>query len=702
MADGTEQDALDAVGAAQSALAGWAATPPRQRAECLRRTFELMTSRAESLARLMVAENGKALRDARAEATYSAEFFRWYAEEAVRMEGVLMQAPSGANKILVMRQPVGVSVLVTPWNFPAAMATRKIGPALAAGCTVVLKPASETPLTALYIAELLAEAGVPDGVVNVLPSRKSGAVVSAMLNDPRVRKLSFTGSTEVGRILLREAADTVVNTSMELGGNAPFIIFEDADVDAAIEGALIAKMRNGGEACTAANRFYVHEAVADEFSRKFAARLDAMKVGPGLDEGTDVGPLVNEPTRSKVAELVESAAADGGKVVTGGRAPDRRGYFYQPTVIDQVPSRAGILGTEIFGPVAPVVRFTAEDDAVRWANDTEFGHLGPGRLVDQRPYVGALVQARPDLHGVQAGGELAAELVGDRLVHVEAVGGGARLTAVAHLGDQRPLHGGVDVRVLEDDEGRVAAQLHRGVHHGVGRFAQQDPAHLGGAGERQLADPGVVQHRRDNRARLARGQHVDHAVGHARLGQQASDGQRGQRGLRGRLEHDRAAGRQRRADLAGGHRGREVPRRDQHRDAHRLAHDQDLVRPGRRLHQHAFHPHRLFGVPAEELGRVGCLGPRVTQRLAVLGGHQLREGLGMLGHQLEGPAQAFRALPRRGRGPAGQRALGRADRVQRVLDGAVRDLHERVLGGGVDDAERAAVPSADPLTADQQ
>jgi succinate-semialdehyde dehydrogenase/glutarate-semialdehyde dehydrogenase len=264
-------------------------------------------------------------------------------------------------------------VLVTPWNFPAAMATRKIGPALAAGCTVVLKPASETPLTALYIADLLGRAGVPDGVVNVLTSRKSGAVVSAMLNDPRVRKLSFTGSTEVGRILLREAADTVVNCSMELGGNAPFIIFEDADLDAAVEGALLAKMRNGGEACTAANRFYVHEAVADEFSRAFAARLDRMIVGPGLDEATDVGPLVNEPTRSKVAELVESATADGGKVITGGRAPDRRGYFYQPTVIDQVPADAGILGTEIFGPVAPVVRFTAEADAINWANDTEFG-----------------------------------------------------------------------------------------------------------------------------------------------------------------------------------------------------------------------------------------------------------------------------------------------------------------------------------------
>src|SRR6202050_4413937 len=373
VADGTAEDARDAVSAAQDALAGWAATPPRQRAECLRRTFELMTANAESLARLMSAENGKALRDARAEAAYSAEFFRWYAEEAVRMEGVLMQAPSGANKILVMRQPVGVSVLVTPWNFPARVPPRRSGPARAAGCTVVLKPASETPLTALAIAGLLAEAGVPDGVVNVLPSRKSGAVVSAMLHDPRVRKLSFTGSTEVGRVLLREAADSVVNCSMELGGNAPFIIFEDADIDAAVEGALIAKMRNGGEACTAANRFYVHDAVADEFSRAFAARLDRMVVGPGLDEATEVGPLVNESTRSKVAELVESATADGGKVVTGGHAPDRRGYFYQPTLIDQVPSGAGILGTEIFGPVAPVVRFTSEADAVAWANDTEFG-----------------------------------------------------------------------------------------------------------------------------------------------------------------------------------------------------------------------------------------------------------------------------------------------------------------------------------------
>jgi len=373
VADGTVSDALDAVSAAHDALPGWAATPPRQRAEVLRTAFELMTERAEQFARLMSAENGKSLRDARGEAAYAAEFFRWYAEEAVRIEGTLMRAPSGANRILTVHQPIGVSVLVTPWNFPAAMATRKIGPALAAGCPVVLKPAGETPLTALAIAALLSEAGVPDGVVNVLTSRKSGATVSAMLHDPRVRKLSFTGSTEVGRILLREAADAVLSTSMELGGNAPFIIFEDADIDAAVEGALIAKMRNGGEACTAANRFYVHDAVADQFNEIFAARLKAMKLGPGLDESTDVGPLVNEDTRSKVAELVDGAVSGGASTLLGGRAPARKGYFYEPTLLDGVSAEAAILNTEIFGPVAPIVRFTDEADAIRWANATEFG-----------------------------------------------------------------------------------------------------------------------------------------------------------------------------------------------------------------------------------------------------------------------------------------------------------------------------------------
>jgi succinate-semialdehyde dehydrogenase/glutarate-semialdehyde dehydrogenase len=373
VASATAEDALEAVAAAHQALPGWAATPPRVRGECLRRAYELMISDAEALARLMVMENGKALRDARAEIIYAAEFFRWFAEEAVRIDGMITRAPSGANRILVQRQPVGVAVLITPWNFPAAMATRKIGPALAAGCTVVLKPAKETPLSALAVAAILAEAGVPDGVVNVLPTRTPGPVVSAMLADERVRKLSFTGSTEVGRMLLHTAADTVTNCSMELGGNAPFLVLADADVDAAVEGAMIAKMRNGGEACTAANRFYVHDAVAGEFTRKFAARLAALNVGPGLADGTDLGPLVNADTRSKVAHLVDEAAKDGGRVITGGQAPDRRGYFYAPTVLDDVPPGAGILSEEIFGPVAPIVRFTDTDHAISMANATEYG-----------------------------------------------------------------------------------------------------------------------------------------------------------------------------------------------------------------------------------------------------------------------------------------------------------------------------------------
>ena len=373
VANATPEDALEAVAAAHQALSGWAATPPRVRGECLRRAYELMTADAEPLARLMVLENGKALRDARAEITYAAEFFRWFAEEAVRIDGILTRAPSGANRILVQHQPVGVAVLITPWNFPAAMATRKIGPALAAGCTVVLKPAKETPLSALAVAAILAEAGVPDGVVNVLPTKSPGPVVGAMLADPRVRKLSFTGSTEVGRTLLHTAADTVTNCSMELGGNAPFLVLADADIDAAIEGAMIAKMRNGGEACTAANRFYVHDSVANEFTAKLAARLAALNVGPGLADGTDLGPLVNADTRSKVAHLVDEAAKNGGRVVTGGHAPDRRGYYYAPTVLDDVPPDSAILGEEIFGPVAPIVRFTDTDQAIEAANSTEYG-----------------------------------------------------------------------------------------------------------------------------------------------------------------------------------------------------------------------------------------------------------------------------------------------------------------------------------------
>jgi succinate-semialdehyde dehydrogenase/glutarate-semialdehyde dehydrogenase len=373
VADGSVDDAIAAVDAAAAAADGWAATAPRERSEILRKAFELMRARSEELAHLISLENGKALTDARGEVAYAAEFFRWYAEEAVRASGSVMTAPSGANRIVVLQQPVGICVLVTPWNFPAAMATRKIGPALAAGCTVVLKPASDTPLTALLMAKILEDAGVPAGVVNVLPARRSGAVVSAMLHDPRVRKLSFTGSTEVGRVLLREAADQVINCSMELGGNAPFLVLDDADLDAAVDGAMIAKMRNAGEACTAANRFYVHADVADEFSRRLAERMGALRVGPGTADDTEVGPLVNEESVAKVAELVEGAVADGARVVLGGARPDRAGFYYEPTILLDVPRTSGILGEEIFGPVAPVVTFTDEADAVRMANDTEYG-----------------------------------------------------------------------------------------------------------------------------------------------------------------------------------------------------------------------------------------------------------------------------------------------------------------------------------------
>src|SRR5262250_455863 len=373
VASASVEDAITAVDAAQDAFEGWAGRKPRERAEVLRKAYEVIMGEAERLAKLITLENGKALSDSRGEVAYAAEFFRWYAEEAVRNVGQNSVAPSSGARIFVHHKPAGVAVLVTPWNFPAAMATRKIGPALAAGCTVVLKPAKETPLCAFAVADILREAGVPPGVVNVVCTSKAGPLVGAMLADPRVRKLSFTGSTEVGRTLLATAAQTVTNCSMELGGNAPFLIFDDADLDAAIDGAFLAKMRNGGEACTAANRFYVHEAVADEFTSRFADRLSKLAVGPGLEEGTDLGPLVNEDTRSKVASLVGSATAGGARVVTGGRAPDRRGFFYLPTVLGDVPPDAPILRTEIFGPVAPVVRFRDEADVIRWANDTEYG-----------------------------------------------------------------------------------------------------------------------------------------------------------------------------------------------------------------------------------------------------------------------------------------------------------------------------------------
>jgi succinate-semialdehyde dehydrogenase/glutarate-semialdehyde dehydrogenase len=373
VASASVDDGLAAVKAAHDALQQWARTAPRERGEILRRAFEMMTERTQEIAELIVQENGKALSDALGETTYAAEFFRWYSEEAVRALGSVGRAPNGNNNILVLHQPVGVAVLVTPWNFPAAMATRKIAPALAAGCTVVLKPASDTPLTALLIASILHDAGVPAGVVNVVPSRRSGAIVSAMLHDPRVRKVSFTGSTEVGRVLLREAADNVVNASMELGGNAPFIVFDDADIEAAVDGAMIAKMRNGGEACTAANRFYVQAGVADEFTKLLSGRMAALKVGPGLDPGTEVGPLVNAAAVADVHELVESAVAGGATVVTGGAPTGGDGYFYPPTVLTDVDPAAPFLREEIFGPVAPIVLFTDESEAIRLANDTEYG-----------------------------------------------------------------------------------------------------------------------------------------------------------------------------------------------------------------------------------------------------------------------------------------------------------------------------------------
>ncbi|GII92811.1 NAD-dependent succinate-semialdehyde dehydrogenase [Sinosporangium siamense] len=399
VASATPEDAVAAVDAASRALPGWADTPPRVRSAVLRRAYELMIERREEFAALISAENGKALADARAEVNYAAEFFRWFSEEAVRLAGTIQTAPSGGYRIVVDRVPIGVAVLITPWNYPAAMATRKIGPALAAGCSVVLKPASDTPLTALAVGALMLEAGAPPGVVNVVPADRSSKVVTALLDQPAVRKLSFTGSTEVGRVLLRQAAERVISSSMELGGNAPFLVLADADLDAAVEGAMIAKMRNGGEACTAANRFYVHESVAEEFSRKFAEAMQAVRMGPGLEESTELGPLVNESARGKVDELVQDAVDRGAVIRTGGKAPDRTGYYYEPTVLDRVDAGSVILAEEIFGPVAPIVRFSDVDDAIRMANDTPYGLVSYLYTTDLR-------------EGMRVAGKLEAGMVG--------------------------------------------------------------------------------------------------------------------------------------------------------------------------------------------------------------------------------------------------------------------------------------------------
>jgi succinate-semialdehyde dehydrogenase/glutarate-semialdehyde dehydrogenase len=373
VADATVEDGTAAMEAAVAAQAEWARSAPRDRGEILRRAFELITERTDDLARLMTLEMGKTLAESRAEIGYAAEFFRWFSEESVRIHGRYSVAPNGASRLLTLKQPVGPCLMITPWNFPLAMATRKIGPAIAAGCTMVLKPAGLTPFSALAAADILREAGLPEGVLNVITTSHTGAVMGPLIADPRLRKLTFTGSTEVGRTLIEQSAQNLLRVSMELGGNAPFIVFEDADLDAAVEGAMLAKMRNIGEACTAANRFLVQASVTDEFAGRLAERMSALRLGRGVDQGVDVGPLVEEAQRAKVAELVDDAVGRGARVLTGGSPVDGEGWFYQPTVLTNVPKEARLCAEEIFGPVAAIVPFDDEAEAIREANATEYG-----------------------------------------------------------------------------------------------------------------------------------------------------------------------------------------------------------------------------------------------------------------------------------------------------------------------------------------
>jgi succinate-semialdehyde dehydrogenase/glutarate-semialdehyde dehydrogenase len=373
IADATPQDAVSALDAAVAKQADWAATPPNERSEILHRAFLALNERADELALLMTLEMGKSIAESKAEIAYSAEFFRWFAGEALRIDGYYKVAGNAASRVLVMRQPVGPCYFITPWNFPTAMGTRKIGPAVAAGCTMVIKPAQQTPLSMLALAKLLEDCGLPGGVLNVITSSSSSGVSEPIISDPRLRKLSFTGSTEVGRKLIAQAAENIVNVSMELGGNAPFLIFDDADLDAAVEGAMIAKMRNIGEACTSANRFHVAGDVAGDFAERLAQRMSALKLGHGTEEGVEIGPLIDSDQRSKVAELVSDATAKGAKALVGGSAVDGAGYFYEPTVLADVPDDARLLKEEIFGPVAPVKGFDSEEAAIAAANDTEYG-----------------------------------------------------------------------------------------------------------------------------------------------------------------------------------------------------------------------------------------------------------------------------------------------------------------------------------------
>ncbi|MCO7238578.1 NAD-dependent succinate-semialdehyde dehydrogenase [Aeromicrobium sp. CnD17-E] len=373
VANGTVADGKAAIDAAVAAQPDWAKVPPRDRGEILRSAFETVVDRADELATIMTLEMGKPLSESQAEITYGAEFLRWFSEEAVRVSGRYSVAPNGATRLLTLKQPVGPCLMITPWNFPLAMGTRKIAPAIAAGCTMVVKPAGLTPLTMLWLAKVLEESGVPEGVLNVVTTKSTGEVMEPIIRDPRLRKLTFTGSTEVGRSLVEQSAEGLLRVSMELGGNAPFLVFADAGVDAAVEGAMLAKMRNIGEACTAANRFIVHADVAEEFSSKLAEKMGALKIGPGLEDGVKVGPLVEEKQRDKVAELVDDAVEKGATVVTGGEVPEGPGWFYPPTVLTDVPLSAKVSTEEIFGPVAPVFTFTDDDDAIRMANDTEYG-----------------------------------------------------------------------------------------------------------------------------------------------------------------------------------------------------------------------------------------------------------------------------------------------------------------------------------------
>ncbi|MGH8777009.1 MAG: NAD-dependent succinate-semialdehyde dehydrogenase [Jiangellaceae bacterium] len=403
VADANPDDGQAALAAAAEAQGEWGAHPPRGRAEILRRAFEALMDRQDELALLMTLEMGKPLADSRGEIAYAAEFLRWFSEEACRIEGSYQVAPAGGSRLLTMRQPVGPCLFITPWNFPTAMGTRKIGPAMAAGCTMVVKPASETPLSMLALARVFEECGVPPGVLNVVTTSTSGKVMEPLIRDSRARKLSFTGSTAVGRTLVEQSAQQLLRVSMELGGNAPFLVFDDADLDAAVDGALSAKMRNIGEACTAANRFHVHESVADEFSRRLAERMGSMRVGRGTDEGVQVGPLITERARAGVAELVADATDHGGKILVGGEQPDGPGWFYPPTVITQVSPDARVFREEIFGPVAPITTFATDDEAFRLANDTEYGLIAYAFTRDLKRALAVAEGLETGLVGLNAG-----------------------------------------------------------------------------------------------------------------------------------------------------------------------------------------------------------------------------------------------------------------------------------------------------------